>query len=122
MDQWESNVDGTRNVAKTAEKYGTRVAFLPKWLTLWGMKIAHKLKISPLGPYQYNMIAGSFVFDTTRIKEKLGWKPTVKNEDMLYKAYEYYRENRKEIEGRKGVSAHKQAAKMGVIRVLKWMS
>ena len=30
--------------------------------------------------------------------------------------------NRSEIAGRKQVSAHRQSAKMGVIRVLKWLS
>jgi hypothetical protein len=44
------------------------------------------------------------------------------NEDMLYKAYQYYHNNKKEITERTGVSAHKQAAKMGVIRLLKWFS
>jgi hypothetical protein len=41
---------------------------------------------------------------------------------MLYKAYEYYRQHREDIKNRSGVSAHKQAAKMGVIRLLKWLS
>ncbi|MBP2654021.1 MAG: NAD-dependent epimerase/dehydratase [Firmicutes bacterium] len=101
---------------------GARVAFLPKRITLWGMKLAYMLKLSPLGPYQYNMIAGSFIFDTTKIKAALNWQPTFTNEEMLYKAYEYYKENKSEIENRKGVSAHKQSAKMGIIRVLKWLS
>jgi UDP-glucose 4-epimerase len=41
---------------------------------------------------------------------------------MLWRAYNYYHANRREIESRKGVSAHREAAKMGVIRVLKWIS
>ena len=68
------------------------------------------------------MIAEDFCFDTTRIKARLGWAPTLTNEEMLYRAYVYYRENRREIENRTDVSAHKQAANMGVIRLLKWLS
>ena len=62
------------------------------------------------------------MFDTTRIKTRLGWSPTLTNEQMLWRAYQYYSENRSEIEKRRDVSAHRQPAKMGVIRLLKWMS
>ena len=68
------------------------------------------------------MIAEDFVFDTSRIKSLLGWTPTLTNEQMLWRAYQYYSENRKEIEGRQDVSAHRKTAKMGVIRLLKWLS
>jgi len=99
-----------------------RVAALPKKLAIMAMKIAYALKISPLGPYQYKMIAEDFVFDTTKIKQKLNWNPTLTNEEILYKSYEYYHNNRDEIQKRTNTSAHKQAAKMGIIRLLKWIS
>ncbi|MFZ2456914.1 MAG: NAD(P)-dependent oxidoreductase [Candidatus Altiarchaeia archaeon] len=98
------------------------VAFFPKGPALLAMKLAHKLKMSPMGPYQYKMIASTFVFDTQKIKKELGWKPTLKNEEMLYKAYEYYHKNLEEIKNRGDVSAHRQPAKMGIIRLLKWLS
>ncbi|HEX2268154.1 MAG TPA: NAD(P)-dependent oxidoreductase [Pyrinomonadaceae bacterium] len=101
---------------------GARVASLPRALAIPSMKLAYKLKLSPLGPYQYKMIASSFEFDTTRIKQNLDWKPTLTNEEMLYKAYNYYHTNAAEIRARANVSAHKQPAKMGVIRVLKILS
>lgn len=101
---------------------GAKVASLPRQLALPAMKIAYLLGLSPLGPYQYKMIAEDFIFDTSKIKQKLGWQPTMNNEEMLWKAYEYYRDNKKEIYGRRGVSAHRQAAKAGLIKLLKWMS
>lgn len=100
----------------------SRVKSLPKGPTLLAMRVAHMLGLSPLGPYQYKMIAESCEFDTTKIKKALDWKPTVTNEEMLWKAYEYYRKHREEIAGRTKASAHKRAAKMGVIRLLKWLS
>ncbi len=100
----------------------SRIAHLPKGLTVWGMKVCFALGISPLGPYQYKMITSSFVFDTSKIKEKLGWHPTKKNEEMMLAAYEYYHKNKDEILRRKDVSAHSSVAKMGVIRLLKWLS
>jgi nucleoside-diphosphate-sugar epimerase len=108
-------------VAEKAQS-GAQVASLPQGPTLLAMRIAHLLKISPLGPYHYKMIAQNFTFDTSKIKRCLGWQPTLTNEEMLWRAYQYYCNNRSEIEKRRDVSAHKQGAKMGVIRVLKWMS
>lgn len=121
---------GSDNVKSFRETYqyvidraatGARVGALPKHATLLGMRIAHHLGISPLGPYHYKMIAEDFCFDTTRIKAQLDWGPTLTNEEMLCRAYEYYRNNRREIEGRTNVSAHKQAVNMGIIRLLKWI-
>lgn len=100
----------------------SRVAALPRGPALAAMKFAYHLRISPLGPYHYKMIAEDFLFDTSRIKSRLGWRPTVTNEQMLWRAYQYYSDNRKEIESRRDVSAHRRTAKMGVIRLLKWVS
>jgi nucleoside-diphosphate-sugar epimerase len=120
--------DGVKTMAQIYEYViaqagtGARVAALPKGPTLLAMRIAHHLKLSPLGPYHYKMIAENFMFDTGKIKSKLGWQPTLSNEEMLYHAYRYYKNNRREIESRTGVSAHRQAASMGIIRLLKWLS
>lgn len=101
---------------------GSRIGSLPKWPTILAMKLSHKLGISPLGPYHFQMISEDFIFDTSKIKKELGWKPTLKNEETLWKAYRYYFEHRSEIESRKQVSSHRKGARMGVIRLLKWMS
>ena len=99
-----------------------RVCSLPKGPTLAAMRLAHVLRISPLGPYHYRMIAEDFTFDTTRIKAALNWRPTVTNSEMLSAAYRYYADNRDEINARTNVSAHSKAAEMGVLRLLKWLS
>jgi UDP-glucose 4-epimerase len=106
----------------TTAKSTSKVSSLPLKPTLAAMKIAYHLHISPLGPYHYKMIAEDFLFDTSRIKARLGWKPTLTNEQMLLRAYQYYAENRQDIESRQNVSAHRRNAKMGVIRLLKWVS
>ncbi|GJE61601.1 NAD-dependent epimerase/dehydratase family protein [Methylobacterium trifolii] len=101
---------------------GSRIGCLPKGPAVLAMKAAHALRVSPLGPYHYRMIAADFVFDTTRIKAELGWRPTLTNSEMLLRAYRYYAANRAEIAARRDVSAHRRSADMGVIRILKWMS
>lgn len=103
-------------------KSSSKVAALPKRLTLASMRIAHHLKLSPLGPYHYKMIAENFVFDTRKIKAELAWSPTLTNEEMLWRAYNYYSANHGEIKSRTNVSAHKRQASMGVIRLLKCLS
>ena len=99
----------------------TKLLHFPKLPMIWAMKICFWLGLSPLGPYQYKMIASSFVFDTQKIKEKLGFSPTLKNEEMLLRAYDFYHQNKDEIINRKNVSAHNSVAKMGIIKILKWM-
>ena len=100
----------------------SRVRSLPKAPSLALMQLAHKLRVSPLGPYHYRMIAEDFEFDTTRIRTQLDWAPTLTNEQMLARAYRYYAERRSEIHTRTDVSAHSKPAAMGVIRLLKWIS
>lgn len=100
----------------------SRVSALPKGPTIFAMWLAHSLGLSPLGPYHYKMIAENFLFETTHIKEALGWRPTLTNEEMLLKSYRYYRENRDNISARQNVSDHRKPAEMGVIRILKWLS
>jgi len=100
----------------------SRVRSLPLKPTLAVMRLAHHLRLSPLGPYHYRMIAEDFLFDTARIRTTLGWRPTLTNEEMLVQAYRYYATRREEIHGRSDVSAHSKATPMGVIRLLKWVS
>jgi len=100
----------------------SKVTSLPLHATITAMRLAHHLRISPLGPYHYKMIAEDFIFDTQKIKRELGWSPTLTNEQMLWNAYKYYSQNRREIESRTQVSAHKQPAKMGIIKLLKSVS
>ncbi|HUY81974.1 MAG TPA: NAD-dependent epimerase/dehydratase family protein [Acidobacteriaceae bacterium] len=119
------NVRSLREVYQaviTAVGSRSRVVSLPKGPAIAAMRLAHTLKISPLGPYHYQMIAEDFCFDTTKIRETLGWRPTLSNEEMLTRAYTYYAEQRKEIHARTNVSAHSKPAAMGVIRLLKWIS
>lgn len=119
------NVETFREVySSVIARAGTRarVASLPRHATLLAMRVAHALGISPLGPYQYRMIAEDFVFDTSKIKSALQWQPTLSNADMLWLAYRYFEQHRAAITARRDVSAHRQAANMGVIRLLKWVS
>jgi nucleoside-diphosphate-sugar epimerase len=119
------NVQSLREIYEAVIEHAgsrSRVRSLPKRPALAAMQVAHLLKVSPMGPYHYKMIAEDFVFDTSKIKERLGWRPTLTNAEMLIEAYDYYAQRRAEIESRQDVSAHRRAAPMGVIRLVKWLS
>ena len=119
------NVQSLREIYEDVIQHAgsaSRVRSLPKGPTVAAMQMAHLLKVSPLGPYHYMMIAEDFLFDTSRIRERLGWRPTLTNAEMLIEAYDYYAQRRAEIESRQDVSAHRRAAPMGIIRLVKWFS
>jgi hypothetical protein len=69
------------------------------------------------------MIAEEFVFDTTRVEKILGWQPTKTNGEILYAAYDYYVKHKAELEATAdSLPAHRRKSRMGVIRLLKWVS
>jgi nucleoside-diphosphate-sugar epimerase len=113
--------DTYQYVIDRAESRST-VASLPRHITLAAMQLAHAAGLSPLGPYQYRMIAESFVFDTQRIKQRLGWRPTLGNAEMLFEAFDFYRTHGATASTGIDLSAHRQPAKMGIIRLLKQLS
>lgn len=101
---------------------GARVTSLPERPALAAMALADALGLSPLGPYHRRMIRKDFLFDTSRIKDELGWRPTQTNEEMLAEAYRSYERDYEDIRRRTGDSPHRQPAAMGAIRILKWLS
>lgn len=107
-------------IAKAGSK--SRIVAFPKGPALTAMRIGHMLGVSPLGPYHYKMIAENFIFETSRIKARLHWKPTITNEEMLWRAYRFYRDNKSTLTRGPDVPAHRQPAKMGAIALLKWLS
>jgi nucleoside-diphosphate-sugar epimerase len=120
---------GSDNVKTLKEVYGavideagTRSSFfsLPEKPAIAMLNLLFKLGLSPLGPYHSRLIAGSFVFTTDRLKTNLGWRPTRTNDDVLREAYRFYLKGRGERSA--DLSAHRQGAKMGILRLVKWLS
>jgi nucleoside-diphosphate-sugar epimerase len=102
----------------------SRLVRLPRRLTTAGLQLLYKLGVSPLGPYHYRMISESFIFDTARIKETLGWKPKRTGQDALCVAYDYWLSHRQRIGtvSPDAVAPHKRGSRMGIIRLVKWLS
>jgi nucleoside-diphosphate-sugar epimerase len=99
-----------------------RVASLPRWPAVMGMRVLHLLGVSPLGPYHYKMLAENFIFDTTRIKTELGWRPTKTNIQMLTESYNWYVQHHDEIYDGSDRSAHRQPVKLQALSLVKRLS
>lgn len=122
---------GSENIPTIAEMFGelvrragtrSRLAPLPRGLAVTALKALNQLGLSPLGPYHYRMLASSFEFDTTRIREATGWRPTVGNTEMLWRAYSFYVEHLGDHSDPEHASAHRRPAGLGALRVVKWLS
>lgn len=99
-----------------------RVASLPRAPAVAAMRLLHLLGMSPLGPYHYQMLAESFIFDTTRIKQDLGWQPTRTNTQMLTESYRWYIEHHAEVYRGGERSAHRQPVKLQALELIKRFS
>jgi UDP-glucose 4-epimerase len=122
---------GSDNVPTLRELYqavinqaGTKahVGRLPKAPAVAAMRALHMLGMSPLGPYHYKMLAESFVFDTSRIKRELGFKPTKTNIQMLSESYQWYVDHHDEVYGGGERSAHRQPVKLQALALIKRFS
>jgi UDP-glucose 4-epimerase len=102
-------------------KTGSALAQLPVYPTLWLLKLLHRLRLIPLGPYQFRMLTQDFQFDTTKIKRELSWQPTLSNQAMLWKAYKHYIEeiNTSQLLGNSPNSA---AVSMKLVKIVKFFS
>lgn len=103
-------------------KSKSKIWHFPAAIALPGMKLCYHLGISPLGPYQYNMIASSYSGDTETIKKQLGWAPTKTNAEMLIGGFEYYIANYDNIHNSDKLSGHRKPGWGGVLNLIKLLS
>jgi hypothetical protein len=89
----------------------------PQKLAKLGLIGLNKLRLSPLGPYQYNMLGASFEFETSATKRDFNWHPTLTNSQMFVEAYNSY-VTQLDTDTSK-LSAHKRSASAPILKVLK---
>ncbi len=112
-----------QNVIEFA-KSSSKIISLPKAPALFALATLDALNISPLGVYQYSMIGRSMYADTTKIKKKLGWKPSKTNADSFIENYRWYIQHKKEFTeiGSGNRSANRSLPKKGIFTLLKMFS
>ncbi len=99
-----------------------RLVQLPRRPAIAALRLLSLVELSPLGPYHYRMIASSFVFDTARLRNATGWRPTIGNTEMLWRAYQFYVEHLEQLSGEHAVSVHRRVSGLGALRIVKWLS
>jgi UDP-glucose 4-epimerase len=99
-----------------------RVASLPRGPAVAMLQVLHHLGLSPLGPYHYQMLAESFVFDTSRLQRELGWRPTKTNTQMLIESYQWYLDHLADVYRAGERSAHRQPVKLQALALVKRLS
>lgn len=92
---------------------------LPEKLIVPLMKFADFLKISPLGIYQNTMLDKNCILDMTKAQQELDFIPSLSNEEMILKAYLYYKKNLTEISKIKNLSPQQSVADEGIIKFIK---
>lgn len=102
----------------------SKIVSLPKTLSLLLLSLLDTLNISPLGVYQYTMIARSMFADTTKIKKKLNWQPKKTNGDTFIENYKWYIQNKEKFEEivSGNFSSNRSLPRMGIFKLLKMIS
>jgi nucleoside-diphosphate-sugar epimerase len=117
---------GSDSVPTVSEMYealiqhaGSRSTLIrfPQKLAKVGLIVLNKLRLSPLGPYQYNMLGASFEFETSATKRDFNWHPTLTNSQMFIEAYNFY-VTQLDADTSK-LSAHKRSASAPILKALK---
>src|SRR5438309_990182 len=99
-----------------------RLARLPRRPAIAALRLLSAAGLSPLGPYHYRMIASSFEFDTTRLRNATGWRPTIGNTEILWRAYQFYVEHLDQLSNEQKGSPHRRVSGLGALRIVKWLS
>lgn len=84
-----SDLESLIEFAKTK----SRVIHLPKSLTINGLKIMDKLKLSPFAPYHYLTYHKPYYFDSRYVYDQLKYKPKGSNIEIMIDSYKSYLSN-----------------------------
>jgi len=97
----------------------SKIRHLPVTPTITALKMADKLKISPLAPWHYLTYHKPFYFDTAPLVE-LGWRSNYSNDSMLKEAYSDFLKN--PDGGLSNESPHRKALHGRILNVVKRFS
>jgi len=68
----------------------SRVVPLPAWLVRNGARALGLVGLSPIVPEHYLLADATFVLDTTRAREVLGWAPRFDDVQLMTEAYDWF--------------------------------
>ncbi len=100
--------------------YGKSIISLPEGFAVSLLKIAEKLKLSPIYGWVYETANKDSSVSIERAAVQLGFAPRFSNRDALIRNYRWYTENRNRISDADGIS-HRTAWHQGVLGLIKYL-
>lgn len=97
----------------------SRVRSLPGGIGCAAMRLAEQMGPLPLGPYQRRIMTEERVLDTTRVRQRLGWRPTLTQEQILAQTYRHFL-SRRQADQPANISVF--SGKPPMFRLLRWVS
>ncbi|MFP3904867.1 MAG: NAD-dependent epimerase/dehydratase family protein, partial [Armatimonadota bacterium] len=93
---------------------GARVMPTKSWLVKPFLTLAWHLRISPLYKWVYDTADKDSFVAVDKAREKLGWEPQYSNADALIRSYQWYLDNKEQVQDAEGVT-HRVAWKQGIL-------
>ncbi|MBD3321979.1 MAG: NAD-dependent epimerase/dehydratase family protein [Chitinivibrionales bacterium] len=99
----------------------TKIVSVPTRPARAVLQVLDFLRISPFVDYHYYILSHDVWFDTKKAETMLGWKAKDSNIDMLTRAYTWYLAHEKELDKEVGTT-HRKKVKLGIVKLVKWIS
>tara|TARA_B100001540_G_C15784269_1_gene632489 strand:- start:238 stop:1278 length:1041 start_codon:yes stop_codon:yes gene_type:complete len=102
------------------EKIGSKskVLPLPETICIPSLYILDKFNLSPLSSWHYLSYNWNFFYDLEKTFKLLEWRPKYSNSEMIVEAFNWYKENREQI-NLKG-SSHRSKVKQQFLKFIKF--
>lgn len=84
------------------------------------LMVLDKFRLSPLADWHYMTVDKEYVFDISKAKKILGWKPKDSNKKMFLESYDWYLKNYEKVEKKFGKTHHfaVRQSLLGVLRLI----
>jgi hypothetical protein len=97
-----------------------KIRAFPAWPAIQLLKLLELLHLSPLYRWVCETMPNDSFVSIDRIVTRLGFVPQYSNRDALARNYDWYVLNRKQFEGKSGVS-HRVPWKHGILRFARYL-
>lgn len=100
--------------------HGKHVVSLPSRLSVWTLRGAEQLHLSPIYKWIYETATKESYVSIQQIEEALNFVPHYSNEQALHRNYDWYRLHHNEYQNKSGIS-HRYPWKKGALSLIKYL-
>ncbi len=99
-------------------KSGSKILRTPSWLIKPFLRFFEILNLSPLYKWIYGTADTDSFVSIEKAEKQLGWQPKYSNKQALIRSYQWYLDNKQNIQQGSGVT-HRIAWKQGILKLFK---